>query len=233
MIQRAIVLVAAASALWGACDPAAREAQKPAARLPAEPSSGGTKSTLPTAKHYAHRLDEESRDRWQKPEEVVALLECRPGFTVVDLGAGTGYFLRYLSEAVGPEGRILALDVERSMVDQMYERIAREQLRNVRPDGITADDPALAPRSVDRVLIVNTWHHIEDRARYATKLEEALRPGGRVLIVDFTAESPFGPSEEHRLSIDTVTSELRAAGLNVRTLEESLPHQYVVEGRVR
>lgn len=233
MIQRAILFVAAAAVLWSACDPPDPQARKPASPGAAESSSSGSESPLPGVEDYADRLDEKSRDPWQKPEEVVALLDCNSGSTVVDLGAGTGYFLRYLSEAVGPEGQVLALDVERSMVDRMYERIAREQLRNVRPDTITADDPALGPRSVDRVLVVNTWHHIEGRAGYAAKLREALRPGGRILIVDFTAESPYGPPPEHRLSIDTVRSELRSAGLVARVLAESLPHQYVVEGRLR
>ncbi len=233
MNQRVILRVAAALVLCSACGPRAPEARKPAPPVAAESSSGGAPSTLPNAEHYADRLDEKSRDEWQNPEEVVALLDCRPGSTVVDLGAGTGYFLGYLSKAVGPEGRVLALDVERSMVDRMYERIDREQLRNVRPDTIEPDDPALGPRSVDRVLVVNTWHHIEGRAGYAAKLRQALRPDGRILIVDFTEQSPVGPPQAHRLSIDTVRSELRSAGLHVRVLEETLPHQYVVEGRVR
>ena len=152
--------------------------------------------------------------------------------TAVDLGAGTGYFIGYLSEAVGPEGRVLALDTERSMVDAMHARIEQEGLRNVRPGVVNADDPALTPRSVDRVLVVNTWHHISNRVDYAEKLLTALRPGGLLLIVDFTMESPEGPPTQMRLTYDTVVAELEAAGFAAEVLEESLPYQYVIAGRL-
>jgi predicted methyltransferase len=194
--------------------------------------TSGAEHALPETHEYAERLDDAAREKWQKPAEVIALLDCPEAGTVVDLGAGTGYFLRGLSQAVGPNGRVLALDAERSMVERMYDRVDREGLRNVRPDVIPTDDPSLTPRSVDRVLIVNTWHHIEARPQYAAKLQEALRPGGMVLVVDFTAESPIGPPAARRLTIDTVRAELEAGGMTAEVLEESLPYQYVVAGRV-
>jgi len=152
--------------------------------------------------------------------------------TAVDLGAGTGYFIGYLSQAVGREGRVLALDTQRSMIDTMHARIERDELRNVWPNMVTADDPALAPHSVDRVLVVNTWHHIPNRVDYAQKLLAALRPGGLLLIVDLTMDSPIGPPARMRLTDDTVVRELDAAGFATEVLTESLPHQYVVAGRV-
>jgi predicted methyltransferase len=200
--------------------------------VPSHEASSGAERHFPDPSTYAHRLDDPSRDAWQKPAHVVGLLDVAEGATVVDLGAGTGYFVRYLSEAVGSRGRVLALDTERSMVDAMYERAAREGLLNVKPDAVPPDDPALTPRSVDRVLVVNTWHHIAARVPYAEKLRAALRPGGMVLIVDFTMESPIGPPASKRLTSDTVIDELRAAGFEAETLQESLPHQYVVAGRV-
>jgi predicted methyltransferase len=152
--------------------------------------------------------------------------------TAVDLGAGTGYFIRYLSEAVGAEGRVLALDTERSMIDLLVARIEQEQLRNVRPEIVAPDDPALAARSVDRILIANTWHHISERVAYAEKLLAALRPGGLLLIVDLTMESPVGPPAHKRLTHDTVMHELEAAGFAAQLVDELLPYQYVVAGRV-
>lgn len=232
MTRRAIVAVVLAAALCGACD--RRNPQPEATAAPSqELHSSGGEHHLPHAEEYAHRLDDPARDDWQKPEEVIELLDCEPGATVVDLGAGTGYFLSYLSEAVGPEGRVLALDTERSMVERMYLRVEQEKLRNVRPDTITPDDPGLTPRSVDKVLVVNTWHHIEDRVTYAKKLREALRTNGAVLIVDFTANSPIGPPASMRLTIETVAAELDAAGLQTEVLEETLPYQYVVAARLR
>jgi predicted methyltransferase len=152
--------------------------------------------------------------------------------TAVDLGAGTGYFLRYLSVAVGDEGRVLALDIEPATIDWLLARIEREELRNVQPAVVTPDDPALAAHSVDRILIVNTWHHISGRVDYAEKLVPPLRPGGLLLIVDFTMDSPEGPPPERRLTRNTVVAELEAAGFVVQILEESLPYHYVLVGRV-
>ncbi len=176
-------------------------------------------------------FDSPERQAWQKPADVVALLGVEPGMTVVDLGAGTGYFLSYLSEAAGKGGRVLALDPEPDMIRFIAERAKRDKLANVEARQIPFDDPKLEPASVDRVLIVNTWHHIAKRADYAGKLLAALKPGGRVYIVDFTRDSPSGPPVEERLKAEQVIAELAAGGLEAESVEEKLPRQYVVVGR--
>ena len=85
------------------------------------------------AEHWSQVFDSAERDAWQKPAEVVALMDLEPGMTVVDLGAGTGYFLGPLSAAVGGEGRVLGLDVEESLVTFMTKRAEREGWTNVTP----------------------------------------------------------------------------------------------------
>src|SRR5262249_28911877 len=112
-----------------------------------------------SAEAWAKDLDDPARDAWQKPAEVIAALRIEPGMTVVDLGAGTGYFLPHLSRAVGPQGKVIALDIEADMVRYMKERAGREGLPNVEARQVSPSDPALPPGSVDRVLIVDTWHH--------------------------------------------------------------------------
>ena len=233
MTPRAIPLIALVTALSAGCNGRSSQSE-PATAAPAatHEASSGSGHGFPDPQTYAHHLDDPARDEWQRPKEVVELLQCSPGMTAVDLGAGTGYFIGYLSEAVGAGGRVLALDTERSMIDLMETRIEQEQLRNVRPYIVAPDDPALAARSVDRILIVNTWHHISERVAYAEKLLAALRPGGLLLIVDLTMESPVGPPAHKRLTHDTVVHELEAAGFAANLVEESLPYQYVVAGRV-
>ncbi|MDH3199849.1 MAG: class I SAM-dependent methyltransferase [Myxococcales bacterium] len=221
MNLRAIPLIVVLTAFGSACGgSSSRHSVTP-------PPSG-----LPDPQTYAARMDAKERYWWQQPERVVELLRCAPGMTVVDLGAGTGYFLPYLSSAVGRSGRVLALDVERSMVDIIFRRVERERLFNVSPRLVHPDDPALTPRSVDRVLVVNTWHHLTDRVAYAKKLLEALRPGGLVLVVDFDENSPEGPPVELRLSPSTVVTELESAGLSTELLGESLPYQYAIAARI-
>jgi len=177
---------------------------------------------------FAAIFDDPERDEWQKPDEVVALLELEAGQAVADLGAGTGYFLSRLSAAVGPEGRVLALDVEPNMVAHMEERIAAEELANTEARVVPTDGPGLEPASVDAILIVDTWHHVGEREAYAEKLFAALKPGGAVFVVDFTRDAPHGPPAEMRLSPLQVAEELAPAGFEISTLEETLPHQYVV-----
>lgn len=199
----------------------------------AVPGASGEPSGLPAPQSYAAELDSRERYWWQQPEQVVDMLRCEPGMTVVDLGAGTGYFLPYLSRAVGRDGRVLALDASRDMVEHLFARVARERLRNVTPVIVAYDDPSLTPRSADRILVVNTWHHLPNRVEYAERLRAALRTGGELLVVDFEVDSPEGPPPDHRLEPLQVAEELESAGFSVARLSEKLPYQFVIRGVVR
>lgn len=182
---------------------------------------------------WTRHLDDPERTAWQKPEEVVAMMGLYPGMVVADIGAGTGYFIPHLSRAVGETGRVLALDVEEEMVRYMDTLVENEEIINVKPRAVPPDDPSLPPAGVDRVLIVNTWHHIADRVTYAGKIAEGLAPAGTVWIVDFTKESPMGPPPSERVSPETVVAELSAGGLAAESVPSDLPYQYVVVGRRR
>jgi SAM-dependent methyltransferase len=180
---------------------------------------------------YVKTFDGPGRDVWQKPGDVLSLLQLWPGNAVADIGAGTGYFEPHLARAVGPTGRVLALDVEPHMATYLKRRVKKERLANVTVRQVAANDPGLPDGSVDRLLVVNTWHHLPARAQYAAALNRALRPGGFVVVVDFTAESPEGPPAHARLSPATVMAELQAGGFSARTVPENLPLQYVVIGQ--
>jgi ubiquinone/menaquinone biosynthesis C-methylase UbiE len=182
------------------------------------------------AEEWAKEFDDPARDAWQRPDAVVATMGVANGMTVADVGAGTGYFLPYLARAVGPTGKVLALDIEPDMVRYMRERAAREGLANVEARVVATDDPALPRGKVDRVLVVDTWHHIDGREAYAAKLEAALAPGGAVYVVDFTMEAKHGPPPHHRLAREQVERELASAGLAIGATNVALPEQYVVVG---
>jgi len=182
------------------------------------------------AEAWSKRFDRPERDTWQKPQAVVDLMEIEPGMKVADLGAGTGYFLGYLSAAVGHQGKVLGLDPETELVQFMAERAEREGWDNVEPLEIPYDDPGVNPGSLHRVLVVNTWHHIENRGAYSERLYQALAPGGRVYIVDFTRESPTGPPLKHRLEPQQILDELALGGFEGELVGEDLPRQFVVVG---
>jgi predicted methyltransferase len=183
------------------------------------------------AARWAKEFDDPKRDAWQKPQEIVARMQLKPGMTVVDLGAGTGYLLPYLSKAVAPGGQVLALDVEEDMVRYLTERAQREALAGVKAQKVPLDDPQLAAGSVERIVVLDVWHHVPERTAYAKKLAAALKPDGAIYIVDFTKESSHGPPKRHRLTPEQVQGELRAAGLAAEKITETLPDHYIVVGR--
>ncbi len=181
-------------------------------------------------KKYARIFENPQRTAWQKPAEVVEKMQIKAGMHIADIGAGTGYFLPYLHKAVGATGHVEGLDINGPMVKHMAERIQKAGWSNVKARQVKTDDPQLANQSVDRVLVVNTWHHIADRVAYAKKIKAGLKVGGSVWIVDFTMEAKRGPNKKHRLSPAQVIKEFQEAGLKARIVPSSLPDQYIVEG---
>ena len=116
---------------------------------------------------------------------MIAALGIRPGDRVADLGAGSGYFTLRLARAVGPDGRVYAVDVDEAMNDYLRQRVAQAGLSNVDMILGRFEDPLLPDGGVDLVLIVDTYHHLEDRPAYFRNLRRDLAPGGRVAVIDF------------------------------------------------
>lgn len=125
-----------------------------------------------------------NRDRWQQPDKVVAALGLKSGDRVADLGAGSGYFTFRLAQAVGSQGTVYAVDVDDDMIALIQEQAQEKNAGNVRTVAAKSDDPRL-PEKVDLVFTSNTYHHIADRVVYFKNLQNHLRPGGRVAIIDF------------------------------------------------
>ncbi|OLC55119.1 MAG: hypothetical protein AUH92_02760 [Acidobacteria bacterium 13_1_40CM_4_69_4] len=172
-------------------------------------------------------FDDPKRDEWQKPKELVAALGLAPGSIVADLGAGTGYFERHLSQAVTPGGFVLAIDTEPEMVRHLGERAFKEQTLNVVPVLALPDEPFLPPGRVDCVLIVDTYHHIDDRLNYFRRMKGTLAPGGRVAVVDFHKKPlPVGPPPPHKLAREFVLDEMKQAGWSLADEKTFLPYHY-------
>lgn len=150
--------------------------------------------------------------------------------TVADVGAGTGYFSVRIARTV-PDGHVLATDIEPEMVKFLEARARREGLTNVRALTATARTSGLAAGSVDRILVVHVWHHLEDRRLYARDLAAALKPGGRLFLVDFATTARVGPPAAMRVAPEAVISDLESAGLSASLSSTLLPDQYIVEAR--
>lgn len=178
------------------------------------------------AEKWAAVFDDPARDAWQKPADIIRALAITPGAKIADIGAGTGYFAARIAQQY-PNARVFAADVEPAMVRYLAERAARENLPNLVPVQAQYDAPGL-PSRVDVVLVVDTYHHIEDRARYFASLKQLLEPGARVAIVDFRPDSPFGPPKHMRMSAEAVVGEMVNAGFALAIRHEFLPRQYLL-----
>lgn len=176
---------------------------------------------------WVERFDDPERVTWQKPDEVIAALKLSPGMNVADIGAGTGYFNARFAKAVGPEGKVYPADIEPAMVDYMKKRAVREETPNVLPILAAPDDPKLPEAAIDLVIIVDTYHHIDDRLKYFERLKRCLRPGGRVAVIDFhKRELPVGPPPEHKLAREYVVEEFEGGGWRLAAEHGFLPYQY-------
>lgn len=175
---------------------------------------------------YIRHLESAERDAWQRPDEVIAYLQLSPSAWVADVGCGPGYFTRRLARAV-PQGVVFAIDVEPRQLDRLNEHLTREGLANVVPVLAPPADPRLPPRLFDLVFVVDTYHHLPDRVRYLERLRDALRPGGRIVIVDYhKRELPVGPPPDHKLDREVVLEEASRAGLVLIDEPTFLPYQY-------
>jgi SAM-dependent methyltransferase len=176
------------------------------------------------AEHWAKVFDDPARDAWQKPHEVIQALKLAPDAVVADIGAGTGYFAVRLAHMT-PQGRVYAVDTEPDMVKYLGERAQKSGLKNLLPVLAAPADPKL-PGKVDLVLMVDVYHHIDQRAAYFRKLAGSLKAGGAIAIVDFTKESPVGPPPASRIAASEVKAEMKTAGYELATEHAFLPNQY-------
>lgn len=176
------------------------------------------------AEHWAKVFDDPARDQWQKPHEVIAALKLPPGAAVADIGSGTGYFAVRFAHLL-PQGRVYGVDVEPGMVKYLGERAQKENLANLTAVAGAPDD-ARIPAPVDLVILVDVYHHIDQRAAYFRKLRASLKPGGRVAVIDFRLDAPAGPPKNARIAPARVKTEMKNAGYVIDAEHAFLPNQY-------
>jgi ubiquinone/menaquinone biosynthesis C-methylase UbiE len=180
-----------------------------------------------SAEEYAKILEDPKRDGWQKPHEVVHALEIQEGSTIADIGAGTGYFTLHFARHVGPEGKVQAVDIDEKLLERVRKRAADMKLANVETVLAAPNDPHLRAESVGTIFICDVIHHIEQRPAYYELLARALKPGGRIVIIDFHKRPlPVGPRPEMKIAREDMIQELEKAGFRLAREHTFLPHQY-------
>jgi ubiquinone/menaquinone biosynthesis C-methylase UbiE len=154
-----------------------------------------------------------SRDSWQQPDRVIEALGLEPGDRVADLGSGSGYFTLRLARAVGPTGKVYAVDVDEGMNDHLRKRVHDAGLDNVEVILGEVEDPLLPDGEIDLLLTVNTYHHIQERPRYFRNVQKDLGSDGRVAIVEFDGRKGwFVRLMVHSLSKPELVGEMREVG---------------------
>jgi len=195
---------------------------------PGYDDSARARHRFENAARWSQVWDDPERDGWQEPQRVVDLLRTQPGMRVADIGAGTGYFNRYLSRAVGPDGVVYAVDVESTLVAHMRARAADEATPNVRPILGAPDDPRIPVPRLDRVLLVDVYHHIDGRVAYFRRLRRQLDERSLVVVIDWLpGQLARGPDPQHKISAEETMEEMRAAGYSV-VERTDLRYQYVL-----
>ena len=172
-------------------------------------------------------LEDAGRDTWQKPEEILNALDIKKGQIIADIGAGSGYLTVKLSECVGVTGTIYAADIQQEMLDYINKRLVEKGIKNVSLVLGTMDDPKLPPNSLDLAILLSTYHEIAQPIDFMKKIKLALKPKGRLAILEFSDESPIGPPIQVRLPVDLVINELKQAGFALSQRHTFLlPYQY-------
>jgi SAM-dependent methyltransferase len=174
-------------------------------------------------------LEGPDRDLWQLPDRIMDALGIAEGSVVADIGAGGGWFTVRLARRVGTSGTVFAEDIQRQMLEATTRRVAREGLRNVRGVLGTAEDPRLPAGALDAALIVDTYHEFDDPEALLRNIAKALRPQGRVGIVDFKNDGLGpGPALEDRADPDVIMRDAERAGLVLVSRETFLPYQFML-----
>ena len=190
------------------------------AGLPAVAQKEHQQHSPRSSEEYARVLNDPKRDEWQKPHEVMQALALRPEELVADIGAGAGYFSRRFAMHAATA---YAVDIDAKLLAIAGEGAPSNHKTIV----AAADDPKLPAKSVDTIFFCDVLHHIENRAAYYKKLNMALKPGGRIVVIDFHKKAtPVGPPAAMRLSAEEVMGEFDQAGFRKTNQFDFLPYQY-------
>ena len=181
------------------------------------------------------QYEDPERKNWQSPELVLQKMGDLSGKTVADIGVGTGYFaFRIIQRGA----HVIGIDIDKRFLDYIEERKAElppDVASRLETRLSVPENPELKAGEVDWILIVNTYHFLENRVEYLQKLKKALKPGGEIMIVDFKkGSSPVGPADSSKVLADATSHELKSAGFQIIDDDESsLQYQYIIRARKR
>ena len=174
-------------------------------------------------------LERSEREEEEAPDVALNVLKIPKGASVADIGAGSGYVTVRLAARVGPTGRVFANDVQPQMLNMLARRLGNSHITNVTLIEGTLDDPRLPPASVDLVLMVDVYHELSQPQAILRHLRESLKPGGRLVLLEYRKEDPTVPIKpEHKMSVAEAKMEVEAEGFTLSKVDEALPRQHIL-----
>lgn len=174
-------------------------------------------------------LDRLQRDREEAPGQALRIIGIAPGSTVADVGAGSGYFTVRMAKLVGPRGRVYANDIQQGMLDIIRNKLATMRLENVTLVLGTQADPGLPAASLDLALMVDVYHELQAPQAMLQKLHAALKPQGRLVLLEYREEDPSVPILPlHKMSVAVAKREVETEGFRLAKVNEDLPWQHVL-----
>jgi len=174
-------------------------------------------------------LERSERDEEEAPDVALNVLKIPKGASVADIGAGSGFITERLSARVGPTGRVFANDVQPQMLQMLARRLAARTLTNVTLVQGTIDDPKLDAASVDLEIMVDVYHEFSQPQAMLRRLRAALKPGGRLVLLEYRKEDPTVPIKfEHKMSVAEAKMEVEAEGFTLAKVDEALPRQHIL-----
>ena len=177
----------------------------------------------------AEWLERPERDEEERTELLVTLLKLKPGEAAADIGAGTGYFTRRMAKQVGTNGTVYAVEIQQEMLDILTNKMATIGIRNVKPILGTITDPKLPANTLDLILMVDVYHEFDHPYEMVEAMSKALKPGGRMVFVEYRAEDPTVPIKVlHKMSEAQVKKEIQPHPLVWFETLEDLPRQHVI-----
>jgi SAM-dependent methyltransferase len=174
-------------------------------------------------------LERSEREEEEAPDVALNVLKIANGASVADIGAGSGYITVRLAARVGPTGRVFANDVQPQMLNILARRLSNARITNVTLVEGTLDDPRLPPASVDLALMVDVYHELSQPQAILRHLHESLKPGGRLVLLEYRKEDPTVPIKpEHKMSVAEAKMEVEAEGFTLSKVDETLPWQHIL-----
>jgi ubiquinone/menaquinone biosynthesis C-methylase UbiE len=174
-------------------------------------------------------LTRPERIQEEEPDRMLAALDIKKGSVVADIGAGVGYHVWRMAEMVGPTGKVIGEDIQEGMIQLLRRNIDDRKLRNVEIILGTPTDPKLPANTVDMVLMVDVYHEFSEPVTMMKHIQNALKPDGRVVLVEFRKEDPNVPIQPlHKMSVQDVRSELEPLGFKLQRSIEFLPWQHIL-----